>query len=171
MCQKVFYTYACQHVECVTYDCSKSSGSTRSGCMKREPSEHTSLKDQICHDCNEIIRSIRQNRHDNHPDGRVRSRHWEHRIRHYEHIMDRAQTILDQQQASQAEQRQQSQQPQNRLDQQSISPSGKTIRPLESNKLSNIKHDETFGLVPNTLYQLHVAQDAWFAIQRNRDDL
>ncbi|KAK1676739.1 hypothetical protein BDP55DRAFT_727549 [Colletotrichum godetiae] len=166
MCQKVFYTYACQHVECVTYDCIKSRGSTRNGCMHREPSEHTSLKDQICHDCNEVIRITRQNRH----GARVMGE-WEQRIHHYNNVMEGAQIILDHQQASQAQQRQQGQQTQSRPDQQSISPSGKTIRPLESNKMGNMRREENIPVAPSRLYQINVARDTWFAVQRGQNAL
>ncbi|OHE98715.1 hypothetical protein CORC01_05981 [Colletotrichum orchidophilum] len=169
MCQNVFYTYACQHVECVTYDCTKGRKSIGSGCIHRQPSQHTSLTDQLCHDCSEMARKMRQRRLD-----AKAMRHIRDQTHRRNEMMAQAQLqgSMNQQQSSQnqqSQQTQQAQQPQSRQDQQSISPNGKTVRPLESNKLANMDPDcdSELGLPPHRLYQLHVAEDLWHSFTRS----
>ncbi|KAJ0165254.1 hypothetical protein CTA2_11886 [Colletotrichum tanaceti] len=178
MCQNVFYTYSCSHMECVTYRCLKCNDTARSICMHRQEAQYTTLGDQVCHDCNETSKQ-------RHHRGRARRGH---RLREQMedelqtesqargHLLE-AQTVVHEQgfleshhhhresqqaqRAQQAQQPQTRQQPQMRQDAQSSSPDGKTIRPLESNKLGNMQFHGAGGAVdlpPHGLYQFYTGQ-------------
>ncbi|KAL0932052.1 uncharacterized protein CTRU02_213005 [Colletotrichum truncatum] len=136
MCQVVFYTYACSHVESVTYRCSKCVYPKDSHCFLRHKSQHTFLEDQLCHDCTERTRQIRQ---DQQPQSRPQS---QLQVRNSQQVSS------------------QTQQPQVRQDSQSSSPNGKGIRPLESNKLANMDCylEGTLGLTPSDVYRFYARQ-------------
>ncbi|GKT53061.1 hypothetical protein ColTof4_13527 [Colletotrichum tofieldiae] len=172
MCQNVFYTYSCGHVECVTYRCLKCKDAPKSICMHRQEPQYTALKDQVCHDCNEMGKKRRK---------RARARQEQYLQEQAEaglpaevqtrgHLSEAQVSLYEQQsvesqhhqlESQQTQRAQQVQQPQTRQDPESSSPDGKTIRPLESNKLGNMKfHSEgaALGLPPHGLYQFYTGQ-------------
>ncbi|GKT47901.1 uncharacterized protein ColSpa_08082 [Colletotrichum spaethianum] len=172
MCQNVFYTYSCGHIECVTYRCLKCKDASKSICMHRQEPQYTTLKDQVCHDCNEMSKKCRQRaraRQEQYlqeqteaqlqAEVQARGHLSEAQISVYEQeFFDSQHQYLESQQNQRAQQAQQSQ---TRQDPESTSPDGKTIRPLESNKLGNMKfHDEgaALGLPPHGLYQFYTGQ-------------
>ncbi|KAF9872664.1 hypothetical protein CkaCkLH20_09843 [Colletotrichum karsti] len=141
MCQKVFYTYVCKHMECSTFPCDK-----RNCCVHGPPkNHHVFLDDQLCHDCNEKSRQMRQDcrRRESCQDLQSQSRPQSQMQNH------------DQQQTGQTQQQQAFQ------DSQSISPDGKkkAIRPLETNKLANMdcRMEGNFGLTPSDVYYFSAA--------------
>ncbi|KDN65495.1 hypothetical protein CSUB01_01057 [Colletotrichum sublineola] len=169
MCQNVFYTYLCGHMECVTYRCRKCKGTHEPICIYRQEPQYTSLRDQVCHDCNEMGRKRRQ---------RARARREQYlqeesetgiqaEIQARGHISEFHVSLHEQQsfesqhqhhESQQTRRAQQTQQSQTHQDPESSSPDGKTIRPLESNKLGNMKfHGEAsaLGLPPHGLYQFY----------------
>ncbi|KAK1976562.1 hypothetical protein LZ30DRAFT_303977 [Colletotrichum cereale] len=178
MCQNVFYTYSCGHMECVTYRCLNCKGTRESICIYRQEPQYTLLRDQACHDCHEMGKKRRQ---------RARARREQYLQEETEtglqteaqtrgHISELQASLHEQQsseyqhqhsesqqtrRAQQAQQSQSRQQPQTRQDPESSSPDGETIRPLESNKLGNMKfHSEAaaLGLPPHGLYQFYTGR-------------
>ncbi|KAK2039536.1 hypothetical protein LZ31DRAFT_606352 [Colletotrichum somersetense] len=172
MCQNVFYTYSCGHMECVTYRCLKCNGTHESICIYRQEPQHTPLRDQVCHDCNEMGKKRRQ---------RARARREQYlqeedgtrlqlEVQARGHTPEPQVSLHEQQSFEFQHQRFESQQTrwvqrappsQTRRDPESSSPDGKTIRPLESNKLGNMNfHSEaaTLGLPPHGLYQFYTGQ-------------
>ncbi|KAK2000086.1 hypothetical protein LX36DRAFT_747904 [Colletotrichum falcatum] len=169
MCQNVFYTYSCGHRECVTYRCPKCKGAHESICIYRLEPQYTPLRDQLCHDCNEKGKRRRQ---------RARARREQYLQEEDEtgsqtefqargHTSESQVSLHDQQpfesqhqhpESQQTRRAQQAQPSQTRQELQSSSPDGKSIRPLESNKLGNMKfHGEAvaLGLPPHGLYQFY----------------
>ncbi|WYZ40744.1 hypothetical protein EsH8_IV_001085 [Colletotrichum jinshuiense] len=154
MCQNVFFTYACSHVECVTFRCLKSTNTAGSYCIHRQEPQHTTLKDQLCHDCTELSRHMRQMR------GR-RERCQQQQTQTQAQSRPQSQLSMYEQQSSQTQmQTQHVQQPQTGRDQQSSSPDSKPIRPLESSKLANMDCglEGSFGLAPSEVYRYYTSR-------------
>ncbi|EFQ27028.1 hypothetical protein CGRA01v4_08050 [Colletotrichum graminicola] len=172
MCQNVFYTYSCGHMECVTYCCLKWKGAHESVCIYRQEPQYTPLRDQVCHDCNEMGKKRRQaararrerylqEEEETRLQTEVEARGYISEPRVSLHEQQSFESQHQHPESQQTRRAQQALQSQTRREPESSSPDVKTIRPLESNKLGNMQfHSEAdaLGLPPHGLYQFYTGQ-------------
>lgn len=144
MCQKVYYTYACSHSELVVYRCPKCKFPEDLNCRNRPEPIHTRLED-YCFDCDELKRQIEELYHRN------EARRIQQQMQSQSGTQSQGQGSGSQAQADQQQEADQDEDPRIAL---SGKGKDKALRPLETNKLSNMdcRLEGDFGLTPSDVH-------------------
>ncbi|TDZ29415.1 hypothetical protein C8035_v011373 [Colletotrichum spinosum] len=164
MCQNVYYTYACSHVQMTTWSCSAHNTPDNGYCAIKERAGHVKLDSELCHDCEEKARKER-----------AEQRRLEYLQKRLAQARARADAEANADDDTEVETEGQSEQEQRESlgngqpltgtafilsrDPKPI-PAIKRIRALETNKLENMdcSFEGRWGVKPSTIYRIYAAR-------------